>query len=332
MKKLFFFIIFGLTLLLKNKTVLGQINFNITVYPAISEQTVIPGDSTHLLLQFRNNSKELIHGTIKVADYIVTDKKGVPMLIENTNQVLKYGASKWIIPSYSIVSIPGNDFVAVTLNINVPNDVINCGNYALVYFEPDTISVSNKDTTIKSESTITAKIGALVNFKVKNINCREDLRVMDFNLPAFLEYGPIKLNFDLFNFGNVHVAPKGNLVLTNMLNIFTDREPIKEQKIFPETAKSYESSVGSKWMFGRYKIILNANYGEKNTPLITKAYVWVFPWRIGLIILLTLVIIILIIRGHFIDSIEKRQLLEKELIAEKSEIEKLKETARKKRE
>jgi hypothetical protein len=241
----------------------------------------------------------------------------------------KFSAASWIISEPNVVAIPSNDFVTVDLYITAPKDVSGCGHYAIAYFQPNIIG--KKTPSDKGSMAITAKIGSLINISVKDKNqvCKESVNFSQISAPKFLEYGPIKVAFDLINSGDIHMAPKGIATLTNFTGDLVDQKTITDQRIFPESAKAYEVQVGSKWMFGKYKVNLLASYGDKNQTLAKSIYVWVFPWTIALIVFLALIIILIVLKTISDKYSKKEAILEEEVKEEKEEIEKLKEQLKK---
>ena len=304
---------------------------SIAVYPSIQDINVDFGVKSRAQIQFKNNTGEVIMGNVKVADYIITDKLGTPQIVEDPNQKPKYSASSWIKLSDDFIAIPKNESVTVNLFITPPSDLTSCGYYALVYFQPTagTVKQISGATRVVNES-ISSKIGGLVNFSVENRTCKENVIISRFEAPQFLEYGPINVSLDLLNTGDIHLTPKGAVILTNMFHQFIDQKPIKELRIFPEKIKEQQSAIGKKWMFGRYKIDLQVSYGTTNPQTVTQnTYVWIFPWRIALVALLAVIIIILLVGNIFNKMERKEEILEKELSQEKKEIEKLKQQLRK---
>lgn len=303
----------------------AQSRLDLTVYPAVVEQEITPGTPSRFLLQFRNNSNVLINGKIKVADYVISDKQGTPILVDDKQMSLKYAASKWITPLNTEVAVPANDYVAVNVSVNPPDEIGPCGHYAIVYFEPFELSpIGAENQATKSESSIINKIGALINLKSKSKDCKQDMSIMGFTVPQFLEYGPVKVTFDLFNKGDVHISPVGTVTAKNILSSEVDSVSIKEQRIFPETAKAYEASVGQKYMIGRYSITLQGKYGDSNLPFMQTMYVLVFPWKIATIIALAIIILIIIGKSMYKGLVVKEATLEEEIKEERKEIEKLK--------
>lgn len=304
-----------------------------TVFPAVQDIKVTPGQKTRAQIQFRNNSDTLSIGNIKVADFIVIDKSGSTQILEDQLLKPKYSASSWIkLSDETNVAIPKNEIVTITLYITPPPVLTSCGYYALVYYQPNPSAVKRLGAANQeAASSVTTKIGGLLNFVVEGKQCQENMFISQIKSPGFLEYGPVSLTVDLANTGDIHLTPSGYATMTNMFGSFVDQQNFKEQRIFPSKAKQYELSLGQKWMFGRYKVTLTAVYGASHKRLTDTVYVWVLPWRVGLIILLAAIIIFTLIRNFYKKIINKEISLEKEINQEKEEIAKLREALKKRK-
>lgn len=317
-------------LALFSRPALAQMALPLTLFPAIQDKEVAAGAKTRLQIQVKNDAATPVTGQLKAADYIVSDKDGTPRIVENNTVPSKYSAAHWITLSADQIAIPAKDFVTVDIYVNVPDDVSGCGHYALVYFQPN-LAETNQTGAVQTESTakITTKIAALLNFKVNSFLCRELANFGSVSLPAFKEYGPIALNFDVLNLGDVDIKPQATVALNNQWGQTVARRQIKDVRIFPEAAKNYRFELGEKMMFGRYRGNITLTYGTANNLLSRTFTVWVFPWRIALAIILTIVIIILLSRNIFTRLSRKEALMEKEIEEEKEEITKLKQMLKK---
>ena len=303
---------------------------SITVFPAIIDLNVKPDEKTRFLLQFRNGGEIPVAGVIKVADFTVKDKDGTPILLENEPEKPIYAASNWIRTDTTQLTIPANDFVAVYFNAAVPEIVKTCGNYALVYFESEaTAPLGVSKTTTNSSSAVATKIGALINFTVKEKTCKEGATISNLQYPTLSENGPVKVTFEIINQGDYHIAPVGTVYVANMINSRTDEQIIPEKRIFPGVLKEYQLSLGKKWMLGRYQFVINGKYGLNNLPVTASAYFWVFPWRLAIVILLAIILLTLLGKNYFDQTISKEKHLEEEIVEEKEEIEKLKQQLKK---
>lgn len=310
---------------LASNPVLAQENTTLTVFPAVQDVKVNPGESTRTQIQFRNGSDNLVTGVVKVADFIVTDKKGTTELVEDPLLRPKYSAAAWIKISDNTVAIPKNEIVTENLYISPPMDLTSCGYYAIVYFQPDTSITKTLGAQKQSASSINSKIGGLINFIVQNKKCLENVSISRLDSPIFSEYGPVNVSFDLLNLGDIHESPKGTVMLTDLFGHYVDQQSIKELRIFPEKAKEYQLSLGQKWLMGRFKINVLASYGVDNPITIERSVlVWVFPWRIALAVVLAILIIVYISSNLYKRMVVKEDSLEKELAKEKQELEKLK--------
>ena len=172
----------------------------------------------------------------------------------------------------------------------------------------------------------------MINLTTKNKKCIEKLSVVRFDYPKFLEFGPVKVNFDLLNMGDVHAQPLGKIVLKDVFNSVVGQQNLKDQRIFPETAKTYSNTVGPQWLIGPFTVMLQATYGHNNTPLIYTTTLWIIPWRLILITLLALVIIFIIVRNIFGKVTRREEQLETKLQEEEKEISELKQILRGKKE
>ena len=327
-------IVLGLTLIILASSLIESVQGqsldgqNLSVFPAIQEKLVKPGEKTRIQIQFKNGANTALVGKLKVVDFVVADKQGTPKVVESKELKSKYGASSWITLSSDSIAIPPRDYVSIDLGVQVPNDVNTCAKYALVYIEPlaqtfKTAATAQKPATATSVST---RLGGILTFNVENNNCKENLNVSGFTVPIFQEYGPVKVNFDIFNLSDYHIVPIGYANLSNLFGFPVEQKALSEQRIFPEAAKSYQVELGSKWMIGRYKVFLNAtSNGLHSVKKEQTAYVWVLPWRVALATILTIIIIIIIIK----NLVTKETNLEGQLKKEQEEIEKLKSQLRK---
>jgi len=330
--KYFFVIIIYSSFFSLGSPVLAQSSIPLMVMPARQEIEVDPGETTAITVNFYNQSNSPISGFFKTADFIVEDNQGTPKLIENPSDApSKYSASSWISFLYDRATLPSNDKVSLQATIKVPEDAHPGGRYVAVFFEQATnIGLSTKNSDDVGMGT-SSRIASLTYIKVKGPTS-EKAFISRFFAPFFFEYGPIKLTVDIINRGDYHITPNALITMSNMFKSPVDQKTIKPKNIFPETSRTYEIELGKKWMAGRYKIDFSGSYGTKGQALATSAYVWVFPWKAGAAIILTLAVIYLILSNLFKNVINKEIDLEKEIEKEKTEIEKLKQALRRKKE
>lgn len=311
-----------------SKTTKAQTAAPLTVAPARQVIKIDPGKISSFSVRFFNAGDIALTGFVKVADFIVLDKSGVPQLIEDTSKISsRFSAANWITLSSEKLNIAASDKASILGSINIPVDAHPGGRYVAIYFEPD-----NPIPQAISEERVTAVSPRLASLLYIRVNgpVAENAILSRFFAPSFYEYGPIMVTSEILNRGDYHITPRGYLTLTNIFGNPTAQVALKELNIFPDVSRSYANSLGSKWMLGRYKISLMSSYGEKGRVIESAAYVWVFPWRVALAVVLTLIILILIINNFYKNVVVKESGLEEEIKKEQEEIEKLKQQLRKK--
>lgn len=314
--------------LLLNTSTYAQSTLPLVVMPARNQIEVDPGEKTAITISFYNQSDDPVSGFFKIADFIVEDSQGTPKFIENPMDApVKYSASRWLTLPYDRATLPAHDKVAIQTEILVPEDAHAGGRYVAVFFQQgNTLAKQTSDNEAGSGTNL--RIASLIYIKVRG-KITEKAIISRFFAPSFFEYGPIKVNTDVLNLGDYHIAPRVSLTLTNVFGGFVDQRLLKVQNIFPESSRNYVTELGAKWMIGKYKINLTGSYGENGQALTTSTYVWVFPWRVALAVVLTIFIMILIANNFYKNIVVKETNLEDELKKEHEEIEKLKSQLRK---
>ena len=285
----------------------AQTNVPLTVAPARQELMIKPGEKSAVIIKFLNQGAEPVSGAVKVADFIVEDNEGSPTFLEGPTQLApRFSAASWIELSSDQITIAPKDKVLIQAKINAPADAQAGGRYVAIFFEPGgSVSEATMAADKEAITPIAIRIAGLISIRVAG-PVEESAYVVQMKTPRFLEYGPIEVKTQIMNRGNYHIQPKGTLSLLSIFGKQVDQQLLKEQNIFPDVARSYDNKLGQKWMFGKYKIELNASYGETGKVLTAVVFTWVFPWRITLIIVLAIIIIILLFAILF-HRIKKRE-------------------------
>ncbi len=300
----------------------------LTVGPARQQITINPGEETQLSVKFYNQADSPISGLVKVADFIVDDDQGTPRIIENAEQASpKFSASQWIELPFDRMTIAANDKAVVQFNLKVPADAKAGGRYAAIYFEP----VSPFAQPVgESGASITPRIASLLYIRVSG-PITENAFISGLFAKSFQEFGPIVVTGQINNTGDFHIRPRGVFTLSDGLGSLVAQTNLKESNIFPDAARSFTTTLGQKWMFGKFKVNLAASYGEKGQVLNNSLYVWVMPWRAMIIVVLALIILFLLGKALYKNTISREVTLEEELSKEREEIEKLKNQLKKRK-
>lgn len=301
-------------------SVMAQSAIPLTVGPARQQISLNPGEEAQIAVKFYNQSEMPLSGFVKVNDFVVEDDAGTPRIVEDTSQASpKYSASMWMTLPFDRMTIASNDRTIVQATIKVPQDARPGGRYVALYFEPTTALA---EPVTEAGTSITPRIASLLYIRVQG-PISENAYISRLFAQSFSEYGPINVTAQVTNKGDYHIRPRGIFTLSNFLGT-VEQVNMKEANIFPDALRTFTTSLGSKWMFGKYTIHLAAVYGEKLLNTEKSITVWVFPWRATLVVLLSIFIIYLIGKSVFKTFIQREASLEEELAKERQEIEKLK--------
>ncbi len=311
-------------------SVLAQSSAPITVAPARQEITLEPGQTISVAVRFYNQSSSPVAGIVHVSDFIVNDASGTPTIIDSIDQATpKFSASQWFSLLSDRVVILGNSNVIIQAQVRVPLDAHPGGRYVAVYFQPGTPEVEKGKES--ASSGVTPRLAGLIYIKVPG-TITEQALISRFFAKTFSEYGPVEVTTEITNRGDYHIQPKGLLSMTNMVGGLLAQEKLTDINIFPDASRTFKTSLGSHWMFGRYRIDLSAAYGDHAQALSRFIYVWILPWKIITAVLLTIILSSLLIRSGYRRLIVKESTMEKELDKERQEIEELKSRLKKKEE
>jgi len=179
--------------------------------------------------------------------------------------------------------------LSCVVNVQAPENAAPGGHYVAVYFEPTSV-------TQEGSSNVSVRIVSLVNIKVPG-TIKEETMISFFKAPQFAEQSPIEVDFAISNTGDYHITPRGKLVLTNMFGATVDQMSLPSHNIFPGSTRNYKLSLGKGFLLGQMKIHLTAQYGERLRSLDKTQNVFVFPWRLFLILCLGLIILYYMVRS-----------------------------------
>jgi len=284
-----------------------------TAIPPRLEISAKPGEFVQKTIQFRNEGDETTYLSIVTKDFIVKDTAGTPEFVTSLVSG-KWAASSWISLSPSSIAVAPKQTANITLYVNVPLDALPGGHYAGVLYQ-GTGTAPRIGGGVGAGSAIQQVVGTLVYLTVEG-PVTEQALVKKFEMPSFLEFGPVPFRTEILNNSDLHITPKGQITIRNMFGKMETVIPLEERNIFPGTSFIYENTWNAKYLLGRYRADLSVAYGTHGQALTATLYFVVFPVRIALAVVLAVVIIILAILLIRKQKIEKEEEVEEEKIEE----------------
>lgn len=296
-------------------TVSAQARIPLVVAPARQTVAIDAGKSENLQIKFFNESTTPISGNLKAVDFIVTGKDGSPILLEDQ-------VNTWVKLPFDRASVASGDVLRVNFKVEVPKNTQPGGKYVAIIFE-QTGQLATPVTNNESATAISPRIVGLLNIRV-NGPIVEYSFIDKLKIPSFLEFGPIKLSFDILNKGGYHINPKGQVTLTDWTGKEVDRVTLENKNIFPDTSRTYSSKIGKTWMFGKYTVDITAAYGETGKTLTETKFIWIVPVTVILIVVFSTLITIFAVYLISQKIKAKQMKLEEKLEEEISDLEALK--------
>jgi len=283
-------LILGALIFLFSKNTLAAATSTITAIPPRLVLKGDPGDIIKTTLKVRNDSETSQNYTVYVDDFIVNDLLGTPVpLSENISS--KWSLRKWI-TAPELLPIDKNTTQNVPVTIRIPSSALPGGHYALITYMPN---ADIKPGELKKTSSIIGqRVGSIIYLTV-NGKIKEEANITSFTAPKFTEKGPVEFFGKIENSSDIHIQPKGQIIISDFLNNKVANMPVEMGNIFPENIKQFNSVWNQKWGYGRYKAELNLIYGSKDNVLAATIYFWLFPIMLVIYILVALVSVLTVI-------------------------------------
>lgn len=270
-----------------------------------------PGTSVTAELKVKNAGTEAENLKIEILKFKAYEDTGKPALqdIEPTDEF-----AKWVSFSEPIVTVLPEEWKTVTATFNVPKEASFGYYYAFVFSR-----VKDKEDLAPQETAVVGGTATLVLLEARVPDAKRTIEVAEFSTDKTVyEFLPVRFTVSLKNTGNVHVAPRGNLFLSQgddkdiaLLEInpgkgsilpestrvfdseWKDGFPVYEETV--EDGKVVLDELGQQthhltWNFenashlrmGKYtaKMLLVYDDGTRDIPIEGTVSFWVMPWRL----------------------------------------------------
>jgi hypothetical protein len=280
----------SLSILFAPKAANAEVSTGISAIPPRLEVSVKADAANTQVVKVRNESTETKTIKVSLRDFIVTDDKGTPVFLDNSDSDKnRWSASSWIQISPSSVTVKPGETKSLTLTVLPPANALPGGHYAAVVYTPDSNSVGSG-----TGASVQTNVGTLVYVTIPG-NINQSASVQTFTAPKFSEFGPINFKATIKNSSDIHIQPAGSVIVSNWFGKQTAKLSLKETNIFPYTSRNFENTLDKKWLFGRYKATLNAVYGTAGGLVTATIFFWVIPWRLLILAAAAIGIIITLI-------------------------------------
>lgn len=270
-----------------------------------------PGKTVTTQLKVKNAGTETERLKIDILKFNAYEESGKPALmdLDPTDTF-----DDWVSFSEREFALTPEEWKTVTVTFTVPETAAFGYYYAFVF------SRSNEDTELRSQQTaVVGGTATLVLLEARVPDAKREVTLSEFSTDKKVyEFLPTRFTVFLKNTGNVHVAPRGNIFLSDWKGKEVALLEVNEAKgnILPNSTRVFESDwkdgfpvyepkiengavvldeagnqtfdlvwdfeQASKLRFGKYnaKILLIYDDGTRDIPIEGYVSFWVIPWRI----------------------------------------------------
>ena len=260
----------------------AQQSVGFSISPPTFELTANPGDSIENTIKVENPSDNPINVVVDRRNFTAIGEEGAVGL---TEEETTFSIASWMSVSPVEDVIPAKSQKSFTYRINVPLNAEPGGHFGSVVFRIREAGAGQGGATVSQE------LGALVLLRVAGATT-EKAQLESFKaVRSFYESGPVEFEVRTKNLGNVHVKPRGYVVVSNIFGKTVSRVEIEPKNILPDAIRKSTAVWDKKFLFGKYNAVATLSYGPNNETITATTTFIGFPLKIFLVIAGILIII-----------------------------------------
>ncbi len=259
-------------------------------------------------------------GETKVVEITVSNRTGGDRIFEisaedasgssdPTQTLILLGTDRGPYSMKDYVSVPAPRFTLghnkrarIPVTVSIPPDAEPGGLYGSLLVS--TVSQEAKaggDEGTQPQSAVVARIGSLFFITIPGPVEREGSLSEFGTIPPknFYQKGPIQFGILFENRGLIHLAPYGELRVTNMLGEEVGFVELEPWFVLPKAKRLREVTWNRDFLFGRYTATAQINRSYDDAIDTISYSFWVLPWKILLAGFGALFIVIFLVRAFF---------------------------------
>ncbi|MCK5211392.1 hypothetical protein KAJ89_01695 [Candidatus Parcubacteria bacterium] len=272
----------------------------IKISPVIIEDLIDPGSTETYEITVTNNSNSAKLLYVYLRDFRAEGEEGKPKLTAPGTET-GFSLAAWINISAEPQEFGANESKTIPFQIAIPADAGPGGYYGAILFgtEPPRLNLDSEEKG--AGMAIGQQTGALLLLQVKG-DVDEEARIREFTTEKGVYGTPFDIEFIIRveNMGNVHIKPIGNIAVKNMFGAEVGNIRVNNggSNVLPDSIRRLTENWQGESGFGRYTASIGLSFGtatrlggQGKQTLYTEMTFWIFPWRIIIPILLSLIIV-----------------------------------------
>jgi hypothetical protein len=248
-----------------------------------------PGEKKQVQIKVRNGSAQEVVLESRAVDFVVAEDGATPVLLEESQADPRWSLASWLTLAPAEHRLKSEAVGVVNVLIEVPDDALPGGHYAMVYHRP-VGAVANE----VSGSGVSQRVGTLI-YVVVTGPIQEAAYVQDFRWPKFIENGPVNFQLEIDNQSDVHITTRPVVKIYNIFGQQVANLELLSQNIFPKTARQFTGTWDKVWGLGYYKAVVEAAYGSQGGVAMATAGLWMIPVKLILFVLIVALLITILV-------------------------------------
>lgn len=271
------------------------------VGPGKIDVTLKPGESKVVSMTVTNRTGERRIFNLTTEDMTGSTDLSKPVVLLGSDRG-PYSLRDYLQFDHASFELEQNERARIPVTISIPADAEPGGLYGSVLVDTVAIEATGGETTdTVPQSAIVARIGTLYFVTVEG-DISRDAHLLDFGTIGkkyIYSEGPITFGILHENTGSMHIAPYGEIRITNMFGEEVGFVELEPWFVLPQAQRLREVTFTREFLFGRYTATARINRSYDDI-IDTETYsFWVLPWKIVSGVFLALFLVFFLIRTFF---------------------------------
>lgn len=264
--------------------------------PGKTEVSVAPGETETRNITVTNRTDSSANFTIGIEDF--TSATGTDQVVELLGDQQGPNSLRDLIdPELDEFTLASGERISFNVTVSIPAEAEPGGRYGAVIVS-NTPSAQEVDGTT---ARIVSRLASLFLVRVEG-PVEESGALSDFKLsgPDSVFWSDLPSGFEILfeNTGNIHLAPYGQIEITNLFGQTIDRLAVDAYFALPDSTRYRAISWNPGFLFGLYEAELSLNRSLTDQQVVDQATVsfWVIPWKVLVLVLLGILVLVGIVR------------------------------------
>lgn len=298
--RIYIFLVIHFVLLAHAHISFAQESQILSVTPPLFQLSVLPGDVWQSSVKVVNGNSYPLTVYAEVVNFEASGETGqgkfIPIIHDSDTQE-KATLAEWIhIPEGPYVISP-EQTADISFFVDVPKNASPGGHYAAIIISTQPSKNEDHQIAVEASQAVTSLFFVRIEGDVIEDGIIREFRTQD----SLLERPNTEFSLRFENKGNVHLQPRGDIVITNMWGTQRGKIPVNYQthfgNVLPKSIRDFKFTWNSDFSIadiGRYKAVATLSYGSNDSKNVTSVtYFWVIPIKTTLIVLTILIAFIL---------------------------------------